>query len=129
MGNYRVCVCFSRKFKVTEAEPPTDVKEAFKKYGDGGNQMSAEQLLKFLIEVQGETQLTVADADAVVRQILQKRHPITKLARQALALDDFHHYLFSADLNPPINFKVLPPLFQFVCLIFTYTEFEKVNKV
>lgn len=109
MGNYRVCVCFSRKFKVTEAEPPTDVKEAFKKYGDGGNQMSAEQLLKFLIEVQGETQLTVADADAVVRQILQKRHPITKLARQALALDDFHHYLFSADLNPPINSKVLAP--------------------
>lgn len=106
MGNYRVCVCFSRKFKVTEAEPPTDVKEAFKKYGDGGNQMNAEQLLKFLIEVQGETQLTVVDADAVVRQILQKRHPITKLARQALALDDFHHYLFSADLNPPINFKV-----------------------
>lgn len=103
-------MCFSRKFKVTEAEPPTDVKEAFKKYGDGGNQMSAEQLLKFLIEVQGETQLTVADADAVVRQILQKRHPITKLARQALALDDFHHYLFSADLNPPINSKVLAPI-------------------
>ncbi|KAK4351594.1 hypothetical protein RND71_030907 [Anisodus tanguticus] len=107
MGSYRVCVCFTRKFRVTEAEPPSDVKEIFKKYAVGGNQMSSEQLLKFLMEVQGETQLTVADADATVRQILQKRHPITKLTRQALALEDFHHYLFSADLNPPINSKVL----------------------
>ncbi|MCD7462749.1 Phosphoinositide phospholipase C 4 [Datura stramonium] len=107
MGSYRVCVCFTRKFRVTEAEPPADVKEAFKKYAEGGNQMSSEQLLKFLMEVQGETQLNVADADAIVRQILQKRHPITKLTRQALALEDFHHYLFSADLNPPINSKVV----------------------
>ncbi|KAK4363721.1 hypothetical protein RND71_018962 [Anisodus tanguticus] len=107
MGSYRVCVCFTRKFRVTEAEPPSDVKELFKKYTEGGNQMSSEQLLKFLIEVQGETQLTVVDADAIVRQILQKRHPITKLTRQALALEDFHHYLFSADLNPPINSKVV----------------------
>ncbi|KAJ8535610.1 hypothetical protein K7X08_023330 [Anisodus acutangulus] len=107
MGSYRVCVCFTRKFRVTEAEPPSDVKEIFKKYAEGGNQMSSEQLLKFLMEVQGETQLTVVDADATVRQILQKRHPITKLTRQALALEDFHHYLFSADLNPPINSKVL----------------------
>lgn len=107
MGSYRVCVCFTRKFRVTEAEPPSDVKEAFKKYAEGGNQLSSEQLLKFLMEVQGETQLSVVDADAIVKQILQKRHPITKLTRQALALDDFHHYLFSADLNPPINSKVV----------------------
>ncbi|KAM3309240.1 phosphoinositide phospholipase C 4 [Capsicum chacoense] len=107
MGSYRVCVCFTRKFRVTEAEPPADVKEAFKKYAEGGNQMSSEQLLKFLMEVQGETQLSVVDAEGIVRQILQKRHPITKLTRQALVLDDFHHYLFSADLNPPINSKVV----------------------
>ncbi|PHT44758.1 Phosphoinositide phospholipase C 6 [Capsicum baccatum] len=107
MGSYRVCVCFTRKFRITEAEPPADVKEAFKKYAEGGNQMSSEQLLKFLMEVQGETQLSVVDAEGIVRQILQKRHPITKLTRQALVLDDFHHYLFSADLNPPINSKVV----------------------
>lgn len=107
MGSYRVCVCFTRKFRVTEAEPPSDVKEAFKKYAENGNQMNSEQLLKFLIEVQGETLLTVGDADAIVRQILQKRHPITKLTRQTLALEDFHHFLFSTDLNPPINYKVI----------------------
>ncbi|XP_059297701.1 LOW QUALITY PROTEIN: phosphoinositide phospholipase C 4-like [Lycium ferocissimum] len=106
MGSYRVCVCFTRKFRVTEAEPPSDVKELFKKYAENGNQMNSEQLLKLLIEVQGETQLTVVDTDAIVRQILQKRHPITKLTRQTLSLEDFHHYLFSADLNPPINSKV-----------------------
>ncbi|XP_060175028.1 phosphoinositide phospholipase C 4-like [Lycium barbarum] len=106
MGSYRVCVCFTRKFRVTEAQPPSDVKDLFKKYAENGNQMNSEQLLKFLIEVQGETQLTVVDTDAIVRQILQKRHPITKLTRQTFALEDFHHYLFSADLNPPINYKV-----------------------
>lgn len=107
MGSYRVCVCFTRKFRVTEAEPPSDVKEAFKKYAENGNQMNSEQLLKFLIEVQGETLLTVGDADAIVRQILQKRHPITKLTRQTLALEDFHHFLFNTELNPPINYKVI----------------------
>ncbi|XP_009790378.1 phosphoinositide phospholipase C 4 [Nicotiana tabacum] len=106
MGSYRVCVCFTRKFRVTEAEPPSDVKEAFKKYTENGNQMNSEQLLKFLIEVQGETLLTVGDADAIIRQILQKRHPITKLTRQTLALEDFHHFLFNTELNPPINYKV-----------------------
>lgn len=107
MGSYRVCVCFTRKFRVTEAEPPSDVKEAFKKYTENGNQMNSEQLLKFLIEVQGETLLTVGDADAIIRQILQKRHPITKLTRQTLALEDFHHFLFNTELNPPINYKVI----------------------
>lgn len=123
MSSYRVCVCFTRKFRVTEAEPPADVKEAFKKYAEGGNQMSSEQLLKFLMEVQGETQLSVVDAEGIVRPILQKRHPITKLTRQALVLDDFHHYLFSADLNPPINSKVvllILLLLLFVVLYFVY---------
>nr|GME09396.1 phosphoinositide phospholipase C 4-like [Ipomoea batatas] len=85
MGSYRVCVCFTRKFRVTEAEPPADVKEAFKKYAEGGTHLTSEQLRRFLVE---------------------KRHPIAKFARHALTLDDFHHFLFSPDLNPPMASKV-----------------------
>lgn len=106
MGSYRCCLCFTRKFKVKEAEPPEDVKQAFKKYADGSATMSAEQLRRFLEEVQGESGASVADAQRVVEQVLQKRHPIAKFARQALTLDDFHHFLFSADLNPPIGSEV-----------------------
>ncbi|XP_019188595.1 PREDICTED: phosphoinositide phospholipase C 4-like isoform X2 [Ipomoea nil] len=106
MGSYRVCMCFTRKFKVTEAQPAADVKEAFKKYAEEGSQMSSEQLLRFLTEEQGQKEATLAEAEAIVQQILHKRHPISKLTRRNLALDDFHHFLFNADLNPPIISKV-----------------------
>ncbi|KAK4492094.1 hypothetical protein RD792_002891 [Penstemon davidsonii] len=107
MGSYRICVCFTRKFRVTEADPPPDVKEAFGKYAEGGTHMTAEQLRRFLVEVQGEVENdAVAIAESIVQQILQKRHHIAKFTRHALTLEDFHHYLFSADLNPPIDFKV-----------------------
>ncbi|KAK6122141.1 hypothetical protein DH2020_044115 [Rehmannia glutinosa] len=108
MGSYRICMCFTRKFRVTEAEPPEDVKEAFRKYAEGGTHMSAEQLWRFLVVSQGEPEdaTTAAEAETIVQQILQKRHHIVKFTRHALTLEDFHHYLFSADLNPPIHDKV-----------------------
>ncbi|OMO84342.1 C2 calcium-dependent membrane targeting [Corchorus capsularis] len=106
MGSYRMCVCFTRKFKVTEAAPPPDVKDAFHKYADGGPHMTAEQLQRFLVDVQGQVGATVADAEVVVQQVLQKRHHIAKFRKHTLTLDDFHHYLFSADLNPPIGDQV-----------------------
>uniref|UniRef100_A0A5B6YSH2 Phosphoinositide phospholipase C n=1 Tax=Davidia involucrata TaxID=16924 RepID=A0A5B6YSH2_DAVIN len=106
MGSYRICVCFTRKFRITEAEPPPDVKEAFKKYSEGGVHMTAEQLRRFLVEIQGESGATISDAERIVEQLLQKRHHIAKFTRHSLTLDDFHHYLFSADFNPPIGSQV-----------------------
>ncbi|KAF5744501.1 hypothetical protein HS088_TW07G00073 [Tripterygium wilfordii] len=106
MGSYRMCVCFTRKFRPTEAGPPSDVKDAFVKYADGGSQMTAEQLRKFLVEVQGSGS-SIEEPERIVEQVLQKRHHIAKFTRQTLTLDDFHHYLFSADLNPPIGDQVL----------------------
>ena len=93
-----MCVCFTRKFKITEAEPPRDVTE-------GGTHMSAEQLRGFLADVQCEGGASTSDAERIVEQVLQKRHHhIAKLiTRRTLTLEDFHHYLFSADLNPPIQ--------------------------
>ena len=107
MGTYRMCVCFTRRFKVTEAAPPPDVNDAFNKYAEGGPHMTAEQLHRFLMDVQGQSGATLADAEGIVQQVLQKRHHMAKFRRHALTLDDFHHYLFSADLNPPIDDKVL----------------------
>ncbi|KAL3518059.1 hypothetical protein ACH5RR_020648 [Cinchona calisaya] len=105
-STYRICVCFTRKFKVAEVQPPTDVKEAFKKYAQGGTHMNADQLRRFLVEEQGEAEATLGDAEAIVQQILQKRHHISKFTRHTLTLDDFFHFLFNADLNPPMHSKV-----------------------
>ncbi|XP_065880106.1 phosphoinositide phospholipase C 6-like [Euphorbia lathyris] len=102
MGNYRMCMCFIRKFKVMEANPPRDVKEAFKKYADGATHMTADQLRQFLLDFQGHSNFSPADAEKLVGQILSKTHHIAKFTRHTLTLDDFHHYLFSADLNPPV---------------------------
>ncbi|GMI81718.1 phosphatidylinositol-specific phospholipase C4 [Hibiscus trionum] len=106
MGTYRMCGCFTRKFKFIEAPTPPDVKAAFDKYAEGGNQMTAEQLRRFLVEVQGQSGATVSDAEEIALQVLQKRHHMAKFRRHALTLDEFFQYLFSADLNPPIDTKV-----------------------
>ena len=101
-------MCFKRKYKVTEAGPPTDLKEAFKNYAEGGTQMTVEQLKSFLVEVQGESGALISDAERILEQVLQKRPHIAKYTRKStLSLDDLHRYLFSADLNPPIGDKVL----------------------
>ncbi|XP_031271060.1 phosphoinositide phospholipase C 4-like [Pistacia vera] len=110
MGSYRMCMCFTRKFRITEAEPPIDVKEAFAKYAERGTHMTAEQLQRFLVEVQGDGKgdggACVADAEKLLEQVLKSRHHIAKFTRHTLTLDDFHHYLFNPDLNRPINDKV-----------------------
>lgn len=91
---------------MTELEPPGDIKEAFKKYAEGGSHMNAEQLRRFLVEFQGESEPTLSDAEAILQQIIQKKHHITKFTRHSLTLDDFYYFLFSVDLNPPIHSKV-----------------------
>ncbi|KAK8293368.1 hypothetical protein V6Z12_D06G184300 [Gossypium hirsutum] len=77
MGTYRICGCFTRKFKIIEAAPPPD----------------------------GQGNAKVSDAEEILLQGLQKRHHMAKFRKHALTLDDFHHYLFSANLNLPIDNK------------------------
>lgn len=109
MGSYRVCVCFRRRFKSGEAVAPQEVREIFNKYAEGGAHMTPEQLRRFLVEVQGEVddEKDGLDTQKVVEEVLQKRHHITKFARHNLTLEDFHHYLFSTEFNPPIRSKVM----------------------
>ncbi|PON85483.1 Phosphoinositide phospholipase C family [Trema orientale] len=122
MGSYRMCVCFTRKYRITEAEPPSDVKEAFKKYSEGGTHMSAEQLRRFLVEVQAEAAATVEDAERIVEQVQHRRHHhITKFRKHSLTLDDFHHYLFCVDINPPILDQVHQDMTAPLSHYFIYT--------
>lgn len=99
---------------MAEAVPPSDVKELFNKYAESGAHMTADQLHRFLVEVQGES--GDLNARQIVEQVLQKRHHITKFVRHSLTLDDFHHYLFSPELNPPIGSQV-PTLSLSHCLV------------
>lgn len=110
MTNYRVCYCFIRKFKVTVAEPPLDIKEAFKKYSGDKMHMTSDQLRKFLEEYQGggDQSVSISDTDRIVEQILHKRHHhLAKLIhRKSISLEDFHYFLFNTELNPPIRSQV-----------------------
>ncbi|TYI72637.1 hypothetical protein E1A91_D07G074700v1, partial [Gossypium mustelinum] len=92
-----------KKKKLIEAAPPPDVIVAFEKYAEGGPQMTAEQLHRFLMDAQGQGGAKVSDAEEILLQGLQKRHHMVKFRKHALTLDDFHHYLFSANLNLPID--------------------------
>ncbi|OUZ99097.1 C2 calcium-dependent membrane targeting [Macleaya cordata] len=121
MGSYKMCMCFTRKFRISEAQPPADVKEAFVKFSDGKNLMTADQLLQFLVKFQEESEATIEDAERVIVQIMQRRHHIAKFTRQALTLDDFHHYLFSDDLNFPINPQVSQDMTAPLSHYFIYT--------
>ncbi|KAL9228666.1 hypothetical protein vseg_004219 [Gypsophila vaccaria] len=113
MESYMICGCFSRKFKKAELQPPLDVIQSFNDYAEGGPAMSAEQLRRFMVDVQGEaeTTTTVADAEKVVEEVMRVKHPhifmFTHHAlKKSLTIDDFFTYLFSVDINPPINSKV-----------------------
>lgn len=103
MGSYKYCICFTRKFKWDEAQPPGEVKAAFNSLADGGSHIGPEQLRRFLVETQGEADATVADAERIIEQIRKQRHRIHlgKISRPVLTLEDFFYYLFSEELNPP----------------------------
>ncbi|KAG6499852.1 hypothetical protein ZIOFF_039647 [Zingiber officinale] len=111
MGSYKCCLCFTRKFRWCEAEPPADVRAAFAAHaGEGGSYMAADQFRKFLAD-QGDAG---HDAELVIEKGIQlgpRQHLRGKLPVPAFTLDDFHRYLFSVELNPPIRSQVPALLF------------------
>jgi phosphatidylinositol phospholipase C delta len=96
---------FSRKFKMGEVGPPADVKEAFSRFAGGGDHMSVDQFLRFLVEHQGEVGCTASDAGRFVERVLHERHD----AKEGLSLANFFHFLFLDDLNGPIRSEVTSP--------------------
>jgi len=61
--------------------------------------MGADDLRRYLVATGQEE----AEVERLLEQIVQGRARVPRLARPLLSLDDFHRYLFSHDLNPPIR--------------------------
>ncbi|KAJ0258686.1 Phosphoinositide phospholipase C 6 [Hirschfeldia incana] len=116
--NYKMFKCFNRKFKINEVQPTDDVRDAFCQFavgggggGDGDSSdgdassgvMGAEQLCSFLDDHQGDSGITVAEAQRLVDEVIRRRHHVTRFTRHGLDLDDFFNFLFYDDLNPPIT--------------------------
>ncbi|XP_052185705.1 phosphoinositide phospholipase C 2-like [Diospyros lotus] len=95
---YRVCCCFPRRFNVTAAEAPAEVRALFDRYSENGL-MDAEHLRRFLIEVQKEDKATIEDAQAIIDGLHDIRH-LNLRHRKALHLESFFKFLFG-DNNPP----------------------------
>ncbi|XP_016468111.1 phosphoinositide phospholipase C 6-like [Nicotiana tabacum] len=103
---YRMFGCFNRKFKIRETEPPPEVREAFSRYAGRGTHMNADQLLRFIVEVQGEEDATVKDAEQIIQQVVNRRHHLIRRLNHPLELEDFFYFLFQDDLNGPIKSQV-----------------------
>lgn len=104
--NYKMFKCFNRKFKITEAGPPPDVRQLFSTFANGGQYMSAAQLHRFLVEYQGEVELTAPNAERFLKEALQRRNDAARDDMPALDLDHFFYMLFCDDLNGPIKSEV-----------------------
>lgn len=113
--NYYKMFGFNRKFKITDVGPPPDVLEAFNIYSDGGNQLSSDQLLRFLVEHQKEGNFNIMDAEELLQQVLNQRHHLVKYTRNTLDVDDFLFLLFHDELNPPIGSQVIS--FSYVLML------------
>ncbi|CAI9091715.1 OLC1v1026811C1 [Oldenlandia corymbosa var. corymbosa] len=94
---YRVCFCFRRRFRMAAAEAPEDIKSLFQQYSENGF-MSADDLRRFMVEIQKEKSTTVEDAQAIINSL---QH-LNIFHRRGLHLDAFFKYLFG-DINPPID--------------------------
>lgn len=67
--------------------------------------MTADSLLRFIVEVQGEVDATKEDAEAVIDAFKHHHHHIFTTRIKGLAFDSFFRYLFS-DHNAPLLQKV-----------------------
>ena len=101
MGSYKMFGIFNRKFKTEETGPPEDVVNAFTKYSDGGKEMSADQLLRFLVEFQGQADCTLSHAQDIMKQLHHLSDP------NFLSINDFCYFLVNEQLNPPISHQVV----------------------
>jgi phosphatidylinositol phospholipase C delta len=106
-------MCFTRKFRSPDAQPPPDVRAAHLSYcgpSSDPQQGHGHGLRRFLSQVQAESP---ADVDRILAILAptSASHGIARLVNRSPApapptLDDFFGFLFSPDLNPPITNQV-----------------------
>ena len=107
---YKVLNFLTRKFEVKRQEPPLDIKEAFYKFAEGDNPMSSDQLLRFMVEHQGENNCTLRDLEMVL-QVGSSSTTTTSSNEdgyrgQGLSLNDFINFLLLDDFNGPLKDEV-----------------------
>ncbi|GLJ37867.1 hypothetical protein SUGI_0770380 [Cryptomeria japonica] len=98
-SRYKMCLCFTRKFKSDGVKTVADVENLFTEYSENGL-MSVKNLQRFLVEIQGQTDATEKDAETIIRTRLGAFH------RHNFNLSQFFDYLFAEDLNPALESKV-----------------------
>ncbi|XP_042051444.1 phosphoinositide phospholipase C 6-like isoform X1 [Salvia splendens] len=107
---YKMFGCFNRKFKISESGPPPDVREAFWRYTAGGGQMTADQLLKFMVQHQEDSNCTAVGVEDIMQHVFHRRHHHHHHHQETknlnFTLEDFFYFLFQDDLNGPINPQV-----------------------
>ncbi|KAF3504164.1 hypothetical protein F2Q69_00044130 [Brassica cretica] len=95
--SFKVCFCCVRSFKVKTSEPPQEIKKLFDDYsGDG--RMSADEMLRFVIEVQGEKH---ADTN-YVKDIFHRLKHHGVFHPRGIHVEGFYRYLLS-DFNSPLH--------------------------
>nr|XP_043631185.1 phosphoinositide phospholipase C 6-like [Erigeron canadensis] len=102
--NYYKMFGFNRKFKITERSPPPDVIDAFTFFTNQEPEMAPDHFRRFLMEFQGEKDVTSDDAKQIMEQVLHHLRP--NFSSCCFSLDDFFKYLFIDELNGPISFQV-----------------------
>ncbi|KAE8039275.1 hypothetical protein FH972_011703 [Carpinus fangiana] len=95
--HYKVCFCFRRMFKLRVAEPPEEIKKLFEEHSENGI-MSIDKLQEFLIQVQGDHNVTKDHAQAIFNSL---KH-LNIFQRKGLHLEAFFRYLIG-DLNSPLH--------------------------
>jgi len=107
MGSYKYkyCMCFTRKFRSPDAQPPPDVRAAYLSFNS-----DVHALRRFLSQAQAEHP---ADVDRIHALLTAASggHGIARLVTRSPApamptLDDFFAFLFSPELNPPMAHQV-----------------------
>ncbi|CAA0834407.1 Phosphoinositide phospholipase C 6 [Striga hermonthica] len=101
---YKMFGCFNRKFKISESEPPPDVREAFWRYAEGSDHMTADQLHRFMVDHQHDVACTTSHVEAVMQAVFSHRHHSdSRRHHHHFTLEDFFYFLFQDDLNGPIS--------------------------
>ncbi|KAF5446720.1 hypothetical protein F2P56_032323 [Juglans regia] len=86
--HFKVCFCFKRIFKHRLYEPPEDIKKLFEQYSENGT-MTVEDMQRFLIEVQKESNASKDSAQAIFNSL---KH-LNMFHRKGLNFEAFYRYL------------------------------------
>ncbi|KAL9992191.1 putative phosphoinositide phospholipase C [Helianthus debilis subsp. tardiflorus] len=95
---------FKRKFKISKRKPLPEMIEVFNACTNNESQMSPDHFRRFLIEFQGDEDVTVDYAKQIMEKVLHQLRP--DFARCCFSVDDFFNYLFLDKFNGPIDYKV-----------------------